>query len=158
MRCRASRDQLTPCPGDALLSFILALPRTGVKPIFFSIPGGQKFSLTLLRIYYNSKNMKMTKPLRLAKLEANESHVEALKALAHLTRLQVFFFLVRARREVPAGEIQEAVRVPGPTLSHHLDLLRRGGLIQSRREERYVYYSVRREMVSELVRLLTACC
>jgi len=50
------------------------------------------------------------------------------------------------------------VRVPGPTLSHHLDLLRRAGLIQSRREERYVYYSVRREMVSELVRLLTACC
>jgi len=102
--------------------------------------------------------MKLAKPLRLTKLEANESHVEALKALAHLTRLQVFFFLVRARREVPAGEIQEAVRVPGPTLSHHLDLLRRAGLIQSRREERYVYYSVRREMVSELVRLLTACC
>jgi DNA-binding transcriptional ArsR family regulator len=102
--------------------------------------------------------MKITKPLRLAKLEANESHVEAFNALAHLTRLQVVFFLVRARREVPAGEIQEAVRVPGPTLSHHLDLLRRAGLIQSRREERYVYYSVRREMVSELVRLLTACC
>jgi len=158
MRCRASRDQLTPCPGDALLSFILVLPRSGVKAILFSIPGGQKFSLTLLRIYYNSKNMKLAKPLRLTKLEANESHVEALKALAHLTRLQVFFFLVRARREVPAGEIQEAVRVPGPTLSHHLDLLRRAGLIQSRREERYVYYSVRREMVSELVRLLTACC
>jgi DNA-binding transcriptional ArsR family regulator len=92
------------------------------------------------------------------KLEATETHVEALRALAHLTRLQVFFFLVRARREVPAGEIQEAVEVPGPTLSHHLDLLRRAGLIQSRKEERYVYYSVRREMVSELVRLLTACC
>jgi len=87
-----------------------------------------------------------------------EAHAEAFRALGHLTRLQVFFFLVRARREVPAGEIQEAVRVPGPTLSHHLDLLRRAGLIQSRREERYVYYSVRREMVSELVRLLTACC
>jgi ArsR family transcriptional regulator len=102
--------------------------------------------------------MKITKSLPLTRLEATESHVEALKALAHLTRLQVFFFLVRAGREVPAGEIQEAVEVPGPTLSHHLDLLRRAGLIQSRREERYVYYSVRREMVSELVRLLTACC
>ncbi len=98
------------------------------------------------------------KPLSLAKLEANETHVEALKALAHLTRLQVFFFLVRAKREVPAGDIQEALEVPGPTLSHHLDLLRRAGLIQSRREERYVYYSVRREMVSELVRPLTVCC
>lgn len=102
--------------------------------------------------------MKIIQPVRPAKLQADESHVEALKALAHLTRLQVFFFLVRARRDVPAGEIQEAVDVPGPTLSHHLDLLRRAGLIQSRKEERYIYYSVRREMVAELVRLLTACC
>lgn len=102
--------------------------------------------------------MKSTRPLPLARLEANEAHVEALKALAHVTRLQVFFFLVRARREVPAGEIQEALKVPGPTLSHHLDRLRRAGLVQSRKEERYIYYSVRREMVSDLVRLLTACC
>ncbi|MGH7322713.1 MAG: ArsR/SmtB family transcription factor [Candidatus Rokuibacteriota bacterium] len=102
--------------------------------------------------------MKTSRPLPLAKLEANEAHVEALKALAHLTRLQVFFFLVRARREVPAGEIQEAVEVPGPTLSHHLDLLRRAGLVQSRKEERYVYYAVNRETVTSLVRLLTACC
>ena len=102
--------------------------------------------------------MKTTRPLPLAKLEASEAHVEGFRALAHLTRLQVFFFLVRAAREVPAGEIQEALEVPGPTLSHHLDLLRRAGLVQSRREERYVYYSVNPETVSGLVRLLTACC
>jgi DNA-binding transcriptional ArsR family regulator len=102
--------------------------------------------------------MEKMKPLPLARLEASRAHVEGFKALAHLTRLQVFFFLVRARREVPAGQIQETLEVPGPTLSHHLDLLRRAGLIQSRKEERYVYYSVRREMVSDLVRLLTACC
>lgn len=94
----------------------------------------------------------------LTRLEASPAHVEALRALAHLTRLQAFFFLVLARREVPAGEIQEALEVPGSTLSHHLDRLRRAGLVQSRKEERYVYYSVRREMVLDLVRLLTACC
>ena len=118
----------------------------------------RKFLLTWFPYFYMFQIMKTAKSLTLARLEANEAHVEALKALAHLTRLQVFFFLVRARREVPAGEIQEAMEVPGPTLSHHLDLLRRAGLVQSRKEERYVYYSVRREMVSELVRLLTACC
>ncbi|MBI4637889.1 MAG: winged helix-turn-helix transcriptional regulator [Candidatus Rokubacteria bacterium] len=97
-------------------------------------------------------------PLPLARLEAREAHVEAFKALAHLTRLRVVFFLVRARREAPAGEIQEALEVPGPTLSHHLDVLRRAGLIRSRKEERYVYYVVNRGTASELVRLLTACC
>ena len=98
-----------------------------------------------------------TKPA-LPRLDATESHVEAFRALAHLTRLQVFFVLVRAGREVAAGEIQEAVEVPGPTLSHHLDQLRRAGLVKSRREERYVYYSVNPEAVTALVRLLTACC
>jgi len=98
------------------------------------------------------------RPLPMAALSARPAHVEALKALAHLSRLQAFFFLVRKGGEVPAGEIQEALKVPGPTLSHHLDVLRRAGLVQSRREERFVYYSVRRDTAMELVRLLTACC
>jgi ArsR family transcriptional regulator len=102
--------------------------------------------------------MKTIARLPLAQLEANSTHVEAFKALAHLTRLQVFFFLVRSKDEVSVGEIQDAVGVPGPTLSHHLDLLRRAGLIASRKEERYIYYSVRRDTVTALVRLLTACC
>ncbi len=98
------------------------------------------------------------KALPVAALEAAGEHVEAFKALAHLTRLRVFFHLVRAGRELPVGEIQAALGVAGPTLSHHLDQLRRAGLLRSRKEERYVYYSVNREMVTELVRLLTACC
>jgi DNA-binding transcriptional ArsR family regulator len=91
-------------------------------------------------------------------LEAEGAHVDAFKALAHLGRLEVFLFLVRARGEVSAGAIQEGLGVPGPTLSHHLDQLRRAGLVESRRQERYIYYSVRRDMVTALVRMLTACC
>ena len=72
--------------------------------------------------------------------------------------MQIFFLLVKAGREVAAGEIQAALDIPAPTLSHHLDLLRRAGLVQSRREERYVYYSTRPEMVTQLLRVLTACC
>jgi DNA-binding transcriptional ArsR family regulator len=91
-------------------------------------------------------------------LVARRDHVEAFAALAHQTRLELFFLLVRRGGEISAGELQEALEIPGPTLSHHLNALRRAGLIESRKEERYVYYSVRREMVTELVRLLTACC
>ena len=72
--------------------------------------------------------------------------------------MQIFFFLVRRGRETPAGEIAGALNVPGPTLSHHLDLLRRSGLLKSRRHERNVFYSVEAATVSELVRILTACC
>jgi DNA-binding transcriptional ArsR family regulator len=102
--------------------------------------------------------MKTIARIPVAQLEATDEHVEAFKALAHLSRLQVFFCLVRAGRELSVGEIQAEVEIPGPTLSHHLDLLRRAGLVESRKEERYVYYSIKRDAVTALVRLLTACC
>jgi DNA-binding transcriptional ArsR family regulator len=102
--------------------------------------------------------MKSMVRLPVKQLEADETHVEAFKALGHLTRLQVFFHLVRAGEEVSVGDIQAAVGIPAPTLSHHLDALRRAGLVESRKEERYIYYSVQRETATTLARLLTACC
>jgi DNA-binding transcriptional ArsR family regulator len=98
------------------------------------------------------------KRLPVATLVATPEHVEALKALAHEGRLGVFFTLVKARREMAVGEIQEALGIPAPTLSHHLDQLRRAGLVTARRQERFIYYSLTSEMVTDLVRLLTACC
>jgi ArsR family transcriptional regulator, arsenate/arsenite/antimonite-responsive transcriptional repressor len=98
------------------------------------------------------------KTLPLARLIATDAHVDAFKARAHRSRLEVFFLLVRQKGEIAVGEIQEELEIPGPTLSHHLDLLRRAGLVQSRKEGTFVYYSTKPEMVSELVRLLTACC
>jgi ArsR family transcriptional regulator, arsenate/arsenite/antimonite-responsive transcriptional repressor len=100
----------------------------------------------------------MARRLPIATLSAAPQHVEAFKALAHPGRLEVFFTLVKARREMAAGEVQEALDIPGPTLSHHLDQLRRAGLVRARRQERYIYYSVGAEMVTDLLRLLTACC
>jgi DNA-binding transcriptional ArsR family regulator len=102
--------------------------------------------------------MKTIARLPMSQLSADETHVEAFKALAHVSRLQVFFVLVKAGREMSVGEIQEAVEIAGPTLSHHLDILRRAGLLESRKEERYVYYTVKRDTVTGIVRLLTACC
>jgi DNA-binding transcriptional ArsR family regulator len=101
---------------------------------------------------------KQFRPLPVARLQAADAHVEAFAALAHLSRLQVFFFLVQQGKEVAAGAIQEAMGIPAPTLSHHLDALRRAGLVASRKEERFVYYSVRPDTVTDLIRLLSACC
>lgn len=91
-------------------------------------------------------------------IKAKPEHVIALKALAHLDRLRVFFHLVQAGEPVPANAIQTALDLPAPTLSHHLENLENAGLIIRERHERYVLSSVRREMVVELVRILTSCC
>lgn len=91
-------------------------------------------------------------------IKAKPEHVEALKALAHIDRLRVFFHLVQAGKPLAANVIQSALKIPAPTLSHHLESLEHAGLIVRKRQERYVLSSVRRDMVVELVRILTACC
>ena len=97
--------------------------------------------------------------LPMAPMQAEPRHAEAFKALSHLTRLNIFFYLVqKGEAGDSVGNIQVAVHVPGPTLSHHLDILQRAGLLNARREERFIFYSVRKENVTDMIRLLTACC
>ena len=120
-------------------------------------PGQIARDLTAVYHFDTLRNMKAILPV-LSGIEARQEHAEAFNALAHLSRLRVFFFLVQAGQETPAGKIQEALGIPGPTLSHHLDILRRAGLVHSRKDQRFVLYSVDRSRVSDLVRLLTACC
>jgi len=67
--------------------------------------------------------------------------VDALGALAHETRLAVFRMLVKAGPEgMIAGAIAEHCRVPPSTMSHHLAMLERAGLVQSTRESRQIHY------------------
>jgi DNA-binding transcriptional ArsR family regulator len=95
--------------------------------------------------------------LPVATLVGTPAHVGAFKALAHPGRLDVFFTLVRARGEIAAGEIAVRMGIPAPTLSHYLDQLRRSGLVQARRQHRFIYYSVNADVLNDLNRLLNAC-
>lgn len=67
----------------------------------------------------------------------------ALSALAQESRLSIFRLLVRAGSPgLPAGGIAEALTIRHNTLSTHLAILTRAGLLRSRREGRRVIYSV----------------
>lgn len=85
----------------------------------------------------------------------------AFGAMSQETRLRVLRLLVRAGPEgLAAGAIGEALG--GATtsrLSFHLANLEHAGLIQSRREGRYIIYSAAYSALSELVSfLLQDCC
>src|SRR3546814_1877188 len=68
------------------------------------------------------------------------SAVEALGALAHDTRLSVFRMLVKAGPEgLIAGAIAQAANVPPSTMSHHLGILERAGLVEYERESRLIH-------------------
>jgi len=103
--------------------------------------------------------MKTIARLPMAQLAADAGHVEALKALAHRSRLQVFFVLVKAAGEMSVGEIQEAVEIPGPTLSHHLDALQREGLVTVTRQGKFLRYRADAAGLKDLLAFLyTECC
>lgn len=71
-----------------------------------------------------------------------ESAVEALGALAQETRLRVFRLLVECGPEgLPAGAIARHCGVPANTMSTHLGILARAGLIGARRDSRHVIYA-----------------
>ena len=86
--------------------------------------------------------------------------IDACAALAQPTRLEAFRRLVRAGPEgLPAGGVAQALGVPANTMSTHLAILERAGLVASRREGRLVYYSAALDQVRALIGfLLEDCC
>src|SRR5688500_8714750 len=75
-------------------------------------------------------------------LDPLERHAEQLGALGHPTRLAILRFVVQGGADgTPAGEIGAKLEIPGSTLSHHLDRLVSAGLLASRREGTFIYYS-----------------
>lgn len=84
----------------------------------------------------------------------------ALSALAQESRLEAFRLLVRAGSPgLPAGDIAQALAIPHNTLSTHLAILTRAGLLSSRREGRSIIYSVDFEGTRALLGfLIEDCC
>lgn len=86
--------------------------------------------------------------------------VEALGALAQEHRLALFRLLVQAGAEgMPAGAIAQELGVPNSSLSFHLAHLTRAGLIQQRREGRWLIYTADYDAMNSLVGfLMENCC
>jgi ArsR family transcriptional regulator, arsenate/arsenite/antimonite-responsive transcriptional repressor len=90
----------------------------------------------------------------------DESAISALSALAQPTRLAVFRLLISREPDgVPAGEIAQELRVPHNTMSTHLSILARAGLVFSTRHSRSIVYQASLDQLREMVTfLLKDCC
>ena len=85
--------------------------------------------------------------------------VTALAALAQETRLAIFRLLVEAGPAgLAVGEIGAALKVAPATLSFHLKELANAGLVASRQDGRYVFYSASFPRMGALVAFLTDNC
>lgn len=86
--------------------------------------------------------------------------LSALAALGQPTRLEIFRLLMRKEPEgLPAGALAETIGCPHNTLSTHLSILARTGLIRGTREGRSIVYRADVEGMRALVGfLVTDCC
>ncbi|MXY92473.1 MAG: helix-turn-helix transcriptional regulator [Caldilineaceae bacterium SB0670_bin_27] len=85
---------------------------------------------------------------------ANEAREDALaaafKAIGHPVRLQILEILSCQSDPMCVCHIESRFTLSQPTISHHLRLLRKAGLVNSERRGTWIYYSVRREGVGPL--------
>ena len=71
----------------------------------------------------------------------SEDAILAMAALAQATRLDVFRLLVKHEPDgLAAGEIAKALAVPQNTMSSHLAILSRAGLVSAQRFSRSIVY------------------
>lgn len=89
-----------------------------------------------------------------------ENAILALAALAQPTRLETFRLLVTQEPEgMAAGDIARALVVPQNTMSAHLNILSRAGLVSSQRKSRVIVYRAEMETLRALTLfLLKDCC
>ncbi|MDI4235236.1 helix-turn-helix domain-containing protein [Bradyrhizobium sp. Arg237L] len=83
-----------------------------------------------------------------------------LEALGNPTRLKIYRALVRAGRAgMPVGRLQERLKVPASTLSHHIKTLVSVGLISQVRESTMLVCHAEYDTMQGLVDFLVAeCC
>jgi DNA-binding transcriptional ArsR family regulator/flavodoxin len=72
------------------------------------------------------------------------------KALGDLTRLQIIYFLsTDTSGTLGVSELAARLKISQPAVSQHLKTLKTEGLVESRREGFYIYYTVNRDRVVE---------
>jgi DNA-binding transcriptional ArsR family regulator len=97
-------------------------------------------------------NGQALQPLPEVSEQAIRELAQVFKLLSDETRLRILFYLALSEnRELHVTDLCQRLGQSQPAVSHHLALLRVSGLIESRREGKHNFYSVRTDHFGELL-------
>jgi len=71
------------------------------------------------------------------------------KALNDETRRQIVELL--KEKDMNAGEIAERFNISKPSISHHLDILKRADLVTSEKKGQFIVYSLNTTILEDLI-------
>ena len=72
------------------------------------------------------------------------------KALNDATRREILELLKDGDKT--AGEIADSFNISKPSISHHLDLLKQAGLVESLKQGQFISYSLNTTVVDEIAK------
>jgi len=89
----------------------------------------------------------------------NTDAIDLFTALAQATRLDAFrLIMAHEPHGLPAGEVARRLEVPQNTMSSHLAVLTRAGLISAERHSRSIIYRAELDRVREVASFLVSDC
>ncbi len=71
------------------------------------------------------------------------------RALDDNTRRQILLLL--REKDMTAGEIADNFDISKPSISHHLELLKKAGLVTSEKRGQFVNYSINTTVLEEII-------
>ncbi len=74
---------------------------------------------------------------------------ESLKALSDKTRRDILNLLKDG--DMTAGDIAARFSMTQATVSHHLSVLKNGGLVSDRRDGKYIFYELNTSVIEEIM-------
>ena len=77
---------------------------------------------------------------------------EVFKALNDETRRKILDLL--KEKDLTAGEIADAFDISKPSISHHLDILKRADLVSSIKNGQFVFYSINTTVLEDVMKWL----
>jgi len=93
------------------------------------------------------------KVLQLEKLEIGAS---MLRAMAHPMRIAIIDLLTATKR-LSVTEIYEKLGIEQASASHHLNILKNKGILESKREGKMIFYSLKHDKLVEIIESLDRC-
>ena len=74
---------------------------------------------------------------------------DVFKAINDETRRDILEYL--KTKDMSAGEIAEKFQISKPSISHHLDILKRASLVSSEKHGQFVIYSLNTTIIEDLL-------
>ncbi len=91
---------------------------------------------------------------------------DSFKALANPTRIDILTLLSEAGKsgvksntdrqgELSVCKIVDSISLSPSTISHHLNILKKSGLVKARKDKQWIYYSINRNTIDKIKDYLT---